>query len=248
MVCPIPQGDHKEEETGEKYNVRICYAGGHKEVPKWRSNDPGCTFGGNLVTAWSQIFQPKLNHGVKSIHLTPEMPLPSSSMLVPRWFIIMKTTLIMCNNLLKVMVAIACIPGKQQAHVSTAQQIRTVNLQLCHEVVGNFLTLFSSLAITQHNLKPFTIAAACYCKQQLTLRTTDLCINNPPPFLQVTVRHMIRECCPVCLSNVGVSSFRASADLRSADLCWPQMRPARSRRPDTLAPTHLGICTRSSLT
>ena len=30
MVCRIPQGDHKEERkietTGQKYNVRICYA------------------------------------------------------------------------------------------------------------------------------------------------------------------------------------------------------------------------------
>jgi len=26
MVCPIAYGDHKET-TGQKYNVRICYAG-----------------------------------------------------------------------------------------------------------------------------------------------------------------------------------------------------------------------------
>jgi len=26
MVCPIPQSDHIET-TGQKYNVRICYAG-----------------------------------------------------------------------------------------------------------------------------------------------------------------------------------------------------------------------------
>jgi len=28
MTCPIPYGGHKKEDTtGQKYNVRICYAG-----------------------------------------------------------------------------------------------------------------------------------------------------------------------------------------------------------------------------
>ena len=31
----------------------------------------------------------------------------------------------------------------------------------------------------------------------------------------------------------------------SGAVCWPRMRPARSRRPDTLSPTHSGICTQS---
>jgi len=43
------------------------------------------------------------------------------------------------------------------------------------------------------------------------------------------------------------TSFRVSADLRCR-LLATDMRPTHSRRLDTLASTHSGICTRSSLT
>ena len=48
---------------------------------------------------------------------------------------------------------------------------------------------------------------------------------------QTTALETAKSLVPSIVLVLRTTSFRASADL-----CWPQIRPARSRRPDTLAP------------
>ena len=75
------------------------------------------------------------------------------------------------------MFTIMWITCKQQVHICPAQQVRTVYVQLCHEIVGNSLSILSRLAVMQDNLKPSTNHKShifqLSCEQQFVLRTTQ---------------------------------------------------------------------------